>query len=274
MILPILAIMVVSSIVWSLLNLVSGGYASYLSGPITAAFISLFGIRVALSLMGDNRRTEYEILILYSVQYGIFLFIAKGGALMLSDFAAVLYADWKLGDAISLRNFVNAEETLQFAFAVYALSAKAIVSLVMYTSVFVVMAVPLANAARAAGGGAMRAGFFNGAGRSFIPLFCIFAVSYFLQFFFGMFTFLFAIIPLFLSVISIVIYQTIPDVDLDILLPGVAASAGLLWLHSWIWAASAVALVKSDKNTKQLRTAAPSQVATTTDLRALRKSRK
>lgn len=150
MMLPILAIMVISTIVWSLLGLVSGGYASYLSGPITAAFISLFGIRAALSLIGDNRRTDYQTLILYSVLYGIFLFVAKGGALMLSDFAAVLYADWKFDGAISLRNFANAEKSLQFAFAFHALSAKTVVSLVMYTAVYVVMAVPLANAARAA----------------------------------------------------------------------------------------------------------------------------
>lgn len=273
MILPILAITVVSSIVWSLLNLISGGYANYLSGPITAAFISLFGIRAALSLMGDNRRTEYESLILYSVLYGVFLLIAKGAALMLSDLAAVVYADWKLGDALSFRNFVNAEESLQFSFAFYALSAKAVVSLVIYTAVHVVMAVPLANAARAAGSGAMSAGFFKGAGRSFIPLFCIFFVPFFLQFFFGLFTFLFAIIPLFLSVISIVFFQEIPDIELDMLLPGIAASAGLLWLHSWVWAASAIALVNSDQSSEQQRTTASTQAAVKTDMRAWRKAR-
>ncbi|WP_171176835.1 hypothetical protein [Ruegeria sp. HKCCD8929] len=273
MILPILAIMVVSSILWGLLNLVSGGYLSFLSGPITATFIGLFGIRTALALMGDNRRTEYEILILYSVLYGVFLLIAKGGALLLSDIAAVAYADWRLGDAVSFRNFLNAEKSLQLAFGFYALSAKAVVSLVMYTSVCVVMAVPLASAARAAGRGTTSAGFFAGAGRSFIPLFCIFAVSFFLQFFFELFTSLFAMIPLLLSVISVVFSQTIPDFDLDALLKGAAASAGLLWLHSWIWAASAVALVKADQSSEQQLTAAPAQAATTIDMRALRKSR-
>jgi len=273
MIFPILAIFVVSSIVWSLLNIASGGYAGYLSGPFTAVFISLFGIRTALSLMGDNRRTDYPSLIVFSVLYGIFFFIAKGGALMLSDFAAVFYADWKLDEAISLRNFANAEASLQRAFAFHALSAKAVVSLVLYTAVYVIMAVPLANAARAAGRGAMDAGFFKGAGRSFIPLFCIFALSFFLQFFFGLFTFLFAIIPLFLSVVSIVINQTIPDYDFAVILNGIAASAGLLWLHSWIWAASAVALMKREQSSERRRTAALSQVMTTADIRALRKSR-
>lgn len=273
MILPSLAIIAVSSIVWSLLNAISAGYANYLSGPITTTFFTLFGIRVALSLMGDHRRTVYETLILYSVLYGVLLLIAKGAALMLSDIAAVVYADWKLGEAISLRNFANAEESLQFAFGFHALGAKAIVSLAMYTAVHVVMAVPLASAARSAGQGAVSESFFNGFGRSFIPLFCIFAVSFFFQFFFGLFTSLFAVLPLILSFVSIVFFQTVPHLDVDILLNGIVASAGLLWLHSWIWAASAVALAKTDRSPKEPRESASSEVEAVTDMRALRKSR-
>jgi hypothetical protein len=273
MFLPIIAIVIASSIVWGLLSYITAGYAGYVSGPITATFISLFGIRVALSLMGDHRRTGYDSLALYAVLYGVFMLIAKGGVLLLSNVAAVIYADWSLGDAISLRTFKNAEESLQFLFAFQALSAKAIVSLLAYTAVYVVMAVPLANAARAASQGATSVGFFNGFGRSFVPLFCIFGVVFFLQFFFGLFTFFLAIVPLFLSVISLVVFQTVPNIDLDTVLNGVAASAGLLWLNSWVWAASAVALVQGDENSPLPREVSPPQEAKTVDLKALRKSR-
>ncbi len=109
MILPIFAIVIASSIVWGLLSFITAGYADYVSGPIPAPFISLFGIRVALSLLGDPRRTGYDSLALYSVLYGVFILIAKGGVLLLSDVVAVIYADWSLGDAISLRNFKSAE---------------------------------------------------------------------------------------------------------------------------------------------------------------------
>ncbi|WP_147435936.1 hypothetical protein [Litoreibacter meonggei] len=256
-----------------MLSFATAGYADYLSGPITATFISLFGIRTALSLMGDHRRTGYDILALYSVLYGVFILVAKGGVLLLSNIVAVVYADWSLGDAISLRSFKSAEESLQFLFAFQAFSAKAIVSLVMYTIVYVVMAVPLANAARAAGQGATSVGFFSGFGRSFVPLFCIFAVVFFLQFFFNMFTFFLAIVPLFLSVISIVLFQTVPNIDLDTILRGIAASAGLLWLHSWVWTASAVALVKNDESSPQPREVSPPQETVAVDIQALRKSR-
>ena len=231
MILPVFAITVVSTIVWSLLNAITGGYATYLSGSITATFVSLFGIRVALSHLGEYSRTEYEGLILYSVLYGVFLFIAMGVALTLVDIAAILYADWKLGEAISFRNIANAKQSLQLAFAIHAFSAKAIAALVVFTAVQVAMAVPLAGAARAAGHGSMSAGFFNGFGHSFMPLFFIFAVSFFLQFFFDLFTFLFATLPIFLSVISIVFHQTLPDFDPEILFcerwPVVASFLGL-----------------------------------------------
>ncbi len=273
MIFPVLAIVILSSVVWGLLNLISGGYAGFISGTVTATFISLFGIRVALSLLGDNHRTAYETLVLYSVLYGLFLLIAKGAVLMLSDVVAVAYAEWKFDGGITIRNFVNAERSLQVAFSLHAMSAKAIVSMVFYTTVFVVMAVPLASAARGVGHGTMSVGFFNGVARSFIPLFLIFSVSFFLQFFFDLFTFLFAIVPLFLSIFSIVIFQSVPDIDLDVLLRGLAASAGLLWLHSVIWAASALAFVKYDGASKPSRGSAPSQVETNTDMRALRKAR-
>lgn len=273
MILPAIAISIAAGVVWSLLNLISGGYADYVSGPITTTFVSLFGIRMALSLLGDSRPTQYEFLALYAVLYGLFLLVAKGAALMLADVAAVLYSDWKLGDAISLRSFADAERSLQFAFAFHALSAKAVSSLVLYSAVSVAMAVPLASAARAAGRGAANRGFFNGFGQAFLPLFLVFSVSFFLQFFFNLFALFFGLVPIVLSLVSIVFFQTMPEVDADVVLKGLAASAGLLWLHAWIWSASAVALTQWETAGAKPQDELPEQEKTAVDMRALRKSR-
>lgn len=273
MVLPALAISIAAGVVWSVLNVISGGYADYVSGPITATFMSLFGIRVALSLMGERDATDYRMLVLSSVLYGVFLLIVKGAALVLIDAAALLYSGAKLGGAISFRDFANAEGSLQFAFAVHAMSAKAFLSLLLYSAISVVMAVPLASAARAAGSRASSAGFFAGAGRAFVPLFCIFTVAFFLQFFFNIFALIFGFLPVFLGVVSIVMTQTLPDFDPALILKGIAASVGLLWLHSWVWAASAVALTQSEGAVDRPREAAPAHAAKPTDIRGLRKSR-
>ncbi|MEO9517342.1 MAG: hypothetical protein ABJH45_06225 [Paracoccaceae bacterium] len=271
MILPVLGISIASFIITNLLNLVTAGLAGYLSGPVTATFISLFGIRVALSVLGHHGRPMYDMMILFSVLYGVFFIIAKGVLLLLPEVVAVLIADGKLGDVISIQNFLQADSSLQFAF--YVLSIKTIVSFVLYTSIYVAMAVPMANAARSASQGSASAGFFTGFGRSFLPLFCIFAVPFLLQFLFGFLASLYVLLPLVLSVISIVFSQTLPDFDLDIIVNGLVASACLLWLHSLIWSASAVALTKSDKTSKQIRAAKAPPAAEKPDLRALRKSR-
>lgn len=274
MILPVLAVFVASSVIFGLMNGISGGLVSYISGPITATCITLLGIRAALSLIGDHDQIGYEVLSLYSVIYGIFMLVATGAAVAFSDLTALVYADWQLGQGFALDSLLNAEKSLQFAFAYHALSAKAVVGLVVYTAVYAVMAVPLASAARATGRGAMSAGFFNGFGRSFIPLFIIFAISFFLQFFFNFLTALYAVFPLLLSVVSLVLTQSLPDFELNIILRGLAASAGLLWLHSWIWAASAVALLKNEQTIKHKPDAAPaSDVAPAPNMRALRKAR-
>ncbi len=274
MILPVLAVFVASSVVFGLLNLISGGLASYVSGPITVTFITLLGIRAALAMMGDHDQVGYDVLSLYSVMYGLFLLVATGVVVALSDFAGLVYANWQLGQEFTLDSLVDAEKSLQLVFLYHGLSAKAVVGLLGYTAVYVVMAVPLASAARATGRKAMSTPFFNGIGYSFIPLFLIFAVSFFLQFFFDILAKLFAVFPLVLSVLTVVFTQTIPDFNLDVILLGVSAGAGLLWLHSWMWAASAVALIKNDETTEQ-RPAVASEpdVVATADIRALRKAR-
>jgi len=99
-------------------------------------------------------------------------------------------------------------------------------------------------------------------------------VSFALQIVFGVLTTLFAILPLILTVLSIITNQTLPDIDLAIALKGVFVSAGAFWLQSWVWSASAVALAEHDRMPQKPRVSQAAEPAVTTmDIRALRKSR-
>ncbi len=159
------------------------------------------------------------------------------------------------------------------SFTFLAVSSKMIVACVLLAAIYAVMAVPMASAAREAGFGAPGRGFFNGFGRSFIPLFCVLFVSIFLQFFFGLFTAAFAMLPLAMSAVSLVLTQSLPDFDPALILRGVTSAAGLLWLNSWIWSISALALLKFDNSDAQPTPARPSSSEPAPDFRALRKSR-
>ena len=273
MILPSLVILVVAGLVWTLVHALTGGVLKFASAPITATLMSLFGIRAALGMLGNSGRADMSMLAVCAVIYGLLLFALQAVALMVIDLGALSYALWQAGEAFSLENLARVASSISHAFALNAISAKALLSLTLYTSVAVLMAVPLAAAARAAGAGAGPSGLFYGAGRCFIPLFLIFALCFFLQFFFGLLTSLFAVVPLLLSLVSVVAFQTIPDLNADMVLKGLAASAGLLWLHAWIWAASALALVKSDTQISKPAPSAQSEAQTAPDMRAWRKAR-
>ena len=273
MIRPILGILIASIIISALLNIVTAGYANYVIGPITAAFISLFGIRTALSILGDNRPPMYEMMILYAVMYGLFFIIAKGVVLQLPGVIYALYENWNLNGVISIWSFLEADRLLHRGLSLRHFREEAILLFVLFTSIYVVMAVPMANAARAAGQGSPSTSFFNGFGRSFIPLFCIFSITFVLQFFFGFLASLYALVPIVLSIVSFVISFTIPIPDLDTVVNGVVASIALLWLHSLVWSASAVALKKRDEISGPVRPVKAPPPAEKPDLRALRKSR-
>ncbi|WP_120634680.1 hypothetical protein [Ruegeria sp. EL01] len=197
MIFPVILISVASMVVWAILNIVTLGMASYISGPVTAVFISLFGIRAALAIKGDLRRTDLTILALNSLLYGVFFIAVIGGLAVFANVVAVLFALWTLGEPISLSALSEAAKPIQISFAFLAVGSKIVLAYILLAVVYTVMAVPMASAARGAGQGALSRGFFNGFGRSFLPLFCVFFVSIFLQFFFDVFTALFAISPSF-----------------------------------------------------------------------------
>ena len=273
MIIPVILISAASVIVWFFLSFLTFGFANYVSEPITAAFVSLFGIRVALALKGDTRQTDLRTLALNAVLYGVFFVVVVGGMAIIANVVAVLFALWQLGQPISLSALAEAAEPVQVSFAFLAVGSKMILAYILLAVIYTVMAVPMASAARGAGSGAPGRGFFNGFGRSFIPLFCVFFVSIFLQFFFGLFTALFAIFPIVLSVVSLVLTQSLPDFDPELILKGIASGAALLWLNAWIWSVSALALLKfEDSDVRPVQAQSPA-AEPETDIRALRKSR-
>ncbi|MEL6519824.1 MAG: hypothetical protein AAFQ66_02610 [Pseudomonadota bacterium] len=270
---PVIAITILSIIISLVLNLLTFGLASLILEPAIPIFFTLFGIRVALSAMGEHTRPSYGILALYSVIYGLIMVFAKGTVLTISGLVGVAYGEWQMEDAISIRTFAEAADPLQTAFVLHTLSATTILSFVLYCVVHAVIAVPMAGAARSAGHNANSSSFMDGFGRAFVPLFCIFAVVFFLQFFFEFFALLFAIFPLLIEVLSFLITLSVPDIDLIVVLKGLAAAAGLLWFNSWMWAASALALRQTDEKQHRKRKVEKQPVATTTDIRKLRKSR-
>jgi hypothetical protein len=272
MIVPFLVISLASVVVWTVLGVLTLGMAGYVSEPVTTAFITLFGIRAALASKGDKRHTDYRAMILYSVMYGLFFAAVLAALKLIINVSAVAFAMWQVGEPFSWSAMQNAAESTQIAFALIALGSNATVMYVALAVFYALMAVPMASAAHSAGHRAPSHGFFNGFGRSFVPLFCVFFVSIFLQFYFGFFTALYALMPILLSVVSIVNAQTLPNFDLEVILRAAAAGGALLWLNSCLWSISALALLKSE-DTDAEYSPPPSETEPAQDIRSLRKSR-
>lgn len=273
MIVPLIGIFLVSLVVWSLLGLISGGLAAYVNESITGMFITLFGIRVALSLTGDQRATDYRMLIVYAVTYGLAVMIASGATMFATDLLALLAAGETTGGKITLWNYANSEKRLQAAYFLTAFAWKAPLALVLFTTVYVLFAVPIANAARAAGHGAPSAAFLSGIGKHFVPLCVVFGTSFLFQFFFDIFTILYVTLPLFAASLQLVFDQTLADIDFVEILRGMAFAAGLLWLKSWTWSASALALTMGEAKTRSKSELSRGQRQEMNDIRALREAR-
>lgn len=273
MILPSIGIFIVSMLVSGVLSTFTGGLAGILSVPVTSAFFALFGIRVALSMKGNHSRTEYKILTLYAFLYGIGFLIATGLIALLTAGTALLYASWQTGTGFSVTDYLRTSSPMQPDFAFHTVSAEMVVTLLLAAAVNALMAVPVASAARAAGSGAMSAGFFQGFGRSFVPMFCIFALVSVLQYFFGIFTLLFALAPIMMSVVTFVFSGSLPDIDLWVVLSGIAASVGYLWMNCWTYAAAALALGENSEAIAKKSAPPTPPRPTQMDIRSLRKSR-
>ncbi len=274
MIVPFFVIGIASMVVWTVLNIPTFGFAGLVSGPITATFISLFGIRVALAIKGDTRRYELRVLILNATRYGLFIFVLNSILIWIGTLATALYASWQVGEGLSFWTVKEATESAQIAFTFLWVGSNAIVVTLALAAIGAAMAVPLASGAREASHRAPSARFFYGVWQSFLPLLCVFIVTSFVQIFFQLYSFLFAVIPILVSVFSLIVSQTLPDFELDFILKGVAATVGLIWLNAWAWSASALALLKFDSDPAAQPDSTPSADApTSADIRALRKSR-
>ncbi|MBO9445788.1 hypothetical protein [Ruegeria sp. R14_0] len=272
MIVPILVIMLASIIVWTVLGVFTLGMAGYISEPVTTAFITLFGIRVALELKGDKRHTDFRAMVLYSAMYGLFFAAALAVIVFAINLSAIGFAMWQVGEPFSFTALQNAARSTQVAFAFIAVGSSLIAKCIALAAFYAVMAVPLASAAQASGLRAPSHAFFNGFGRSFIPLFCVFFASIFLQVYFGFFTTLYALLPILLSVVSVITEQALPDFDLEFILKGVASGGALLWLNAWLWSISALAFLKTE-DTGTPHPVEPVVSDPLQDIRALRKSR-
>lgn len=204
--------------------------------------------------------------------YGLFFAAALWCLTFIVNLSAILFAIWQVGEPFSWSALQNAAESTQVAFALIAVGSKLIILFLVLAAFYAVMAVPMASAAQSAGLRAPSHTFFSGFGRSFIPLFCVFFISIFLQIYFGILTAVYALLPTILSIFSILTVQTLPDFDLEIILRALVASGALLWLNAWLWSVSALALLKSkDKGAPSATTAPTAEPAQ--DIRALRKSR-
>lgn len=275
MILPVLGIFVASILFWTVANMITLGFAQYVSTPVTAAFIALFGMRVALSMKGDKDGTDLKFLVLYAVVFGVILMIAKGAMVFMANGIAILATEWNLSELGSFRTLADAEQAVQTAFVLHAVSLKTVLSVILLAAVPALMAVPMAAAARSAGVGASEKGFFWGFGRCFIPLYLICLITYVPQFVFGLissFIGFLAVIAAFFSILN-GSFDFNPD-QMLLMLKGLGACAALLWLNAWVWSASVLAY-------KQIQGEAPKNpaplqqesAAAPMDLRALRKQR-
>lgn len=275
MIFPVIGVFLASIIFWLVANIFTLGLASYVSAPITAAFIALLGIRVALSLNGAEGQSDIKFLGLYGAAYGIVLMLGKAALVFAATLIALLATEWNLSELGSFRSLANAERAVQTAFVLHAISIKAILSVVFLAAVPAAMAVPMAAAAQNSGVGIVDRGFFQGFGSRFLPLYLICLVTYVPQFVLGIISSFFGAIATMVALFGILNGSLeITSAQIEVLLKGFGALAALLWLNSWVWAASALAFVSYAKAVPQK--VAKSQSAPKpekVDLRALRKKR-
>ena len=64
---PALGILLLSVVFWIVVGIFTLGISGLISGPATAAFLSLVGIRAALSFQAPLPSTEFKLLAAYSL---------------------------------------------------------------------------------------------------------------------------------------------------------------------------------------------------------------
>lgn len=290
MIMPLIAIFVVSAIISSILDTLTLGLSTLITGPATTAFIALYGMHVALDHKRKGGLLDLREMISYSVVFGVTLGLFKLIGIYAVQFLAIFIAQQNAGLDFSLANFKQADENVQLAFIFSAFSFFGLFSLIVLAALQALFAVPMASAAHSAGHKFKRTSFEQGFGKSFVPLFIIAAISLFLQFFFKIFAF-FAFIFLGAFALKIIwfvetagerisengmdgLIELLSQIDPTATLIAVATIFVAIWLQAWIWSAAALAFLKhNDTTTKRATATRQVPAVPPTDLRALRKAR-
>ena len=289
MIIPLIAIFVVSTIISTILAVLTFGLSAFITGPATLAFIALFGMHVALDQKRQAGLLDLREMINHSVVFGVTLSLFKligiGAVLALS----VLVAQQNLGLELSFKNLIPANENPETAFTINVLSFLGLFSLIVLAAIEALFAVPMAAAAHSAGHKFKRKSFEQGFRKSFLPLFVIAAISLFLQFFFQIFSVFILVFFTFAFQITWFVetagerisengmdglIELLGQIDPTATLIAVATIFVAIWLQAWVWSAAALAFLKHNDTTTKPR--APTRQAPTiapTDLRALRKAR-
>lgn len=254
--------------------MVLGDLTQLISPAVTGMFITLFGIRSALSLLGERNRTDFQFLTLYALAFSAILFVAQTAATFVAYGMTVVFIEWQFGSIQELVDLLMSENPLALLYGLQTLGIGTIAVLFAQAAILALFAVPIANAARSAGATVHSGGLFYGFGSSFAPLFLIGAVILILNFFFSLGYLIFALMPFVMSIISLVVFQTAPNIELETVLRGGAAGLALLWLYSWAWSAAAVALQKHSNSERPSRDMPlPPEPMPVADIRSLRKSR-
>jgi len=288
MIMPLFVIAIASMLVWTILGVLSLGLTNYISTPVTMTFISLYGMRIALEQSGERTLVDIRLLATYSVVFGILLEVIEFIALYVVGTIAVLAAQWQTGFSLADVKLQSAEESIILAFSLSTISFYAIFGLLTFVAIQVVFAVPMAAAAQSAGHGSKGNDFLEGFGSSFFALFPVYLLSFFVQFFFGLYLLIILFFGAFLLGLTRMI-DTIAEmfqseerigmelfsaIDPSVFLTSIASLFGLIWLQALVWSGAALALKKHQgrpakvSKAKQQKAQAP-QI----DIRALRKSR-
>ena len=274
MIIPTIGILFLVTLTVLVLGPLTLGLAAVVAVPVMAVLIALYGIRAALELLGDRSPTDHKSLLLSACIFAVILAIAKAVTASATGALAIIFADWSMGDLVSASTYQDANRETQAAFELNLLGAFAAVTLFLSAATSALLAIPMANAARAAGRGSHGGSFFSGFGGSFVPLLLVYLVAQALQYVFGVFQIFFAFIPFLLALSGPSVFAELAEMDVTYILWGVGAASALLWLYAWTWAACALALEKSEKAARTSRSVL-AHVAQTPeiDIRALRKSR-
>ena len=289
MIIPIILIFIASTALSLILGIFTLGVSGLIIPPATTAFIALYGMYVALELLGKRGLIDWRVMINYSIAFGVILGLLKVIGLFAIQYLSIFAAQQSLGLNVSLHSLQTADESLQSAFTFSLISILALLSLTFLSALQATFAVPMAAAANSAFQKSHSFSLGEVFGKSFLPLFLIAVVTLFLQLFFeifGAFAFLFGTIVFQIAVFAELVSNSLSDsgvaglVDLFSLinpkatLIGIASILAVLWLKAWFWSAAALAFTKHEKvGTKYKTLASQPPAVTPQDLRSLRKAR-